>query len=112
MLIKLYLDENVSIAVGEILRSKGFDAVAAQDLGKKGMSDAAQMEFASGIDRTIVTHDRVDFENLAKEYFEAGRSHKGIILARRRPPNLIAERLVRIIDQTTAEKMIDQLVYI
>ena len=112
MFAKLYLDENVSVLVAEILRSKGFDAVTAQDFGKKGMSDAAQMEFASKNGRVIVTHDRVDFELLAKKYFENNRSHKGVIIAHHRHPNMIAERLLKLIDRNTAEAMVDQIVYI
>ena len=27
----------------------------------------------------LVTHNRIDFENLAKQYFEAGQDHSGMI---------------------------------
>ncbi|MBA3599714.1 MAG: DUF5615 family PIN-like protein [Acidobacteria bacterium] len=51
MFVKTYLDENISVVVAEILRSRGFEAVTTQEAGNKGLSDEQQLEFASDFNR-------------------------------------------------------------
>ncbi len=80
--------------------------------GNLGKNDAEQLEFAVGEKRVLLTHNRVDFENLAEEYFEQGKTHYGIILAIRRFPNETAQRLLEILNYTTADEMINQIRYI
>ena len=111
MFVKTYFDENISVIVAEILRSRGFQATTAQEAGNKGLSDESQLEFASRQEMAILTHDRVDFEDLAKNYFANGKSHHGII-AYYRKPNLIAERLSIVLNRITADEMTNQVIYI
>ena len=80
--------------------------------GNLGTSDAEQLEFATNQKRVLLTHNRVDFEELAKQYFEENRTHCGIIIAVRRSLNEMAQRLLEILNQTTAEEMINQIRYI
>jgi len=112
MFVKTYLDENISVVVAEILRSRGFGAITAQEAGNKGLSDASQLEFASGQGMSILTHDRVDFEDLARDYFVSGKTHHGIIIAHRRKPNLLAERLSMVLNRITTDEIVDQMIYI
>jgi hypothetical protein len=49
---------------------------------------------------------------LAQEYFAAGRKHYGIIIAVRRPPKEIVTRLMTILNQTSADEIEDQIIYI
>ena len=77
-----------------------------------GATDAQQLQYAAKVQRTILTHNRADFERLAKEYFESNRSHNGIIIAVRRPPQLVARRLLVVLNDTTADEMKEQLRYI
>jgi len=112
MFVKTYLDENISVVVAELLRSRGFQAISAQEVGNKSLSDSSQLEFASNQKMSILTHDRIDFENLAKEYFVNGKTHHGIIIAYHRKPNLIAERLSLVLNRATADEMINQVIYI
>lgn len=69
MFVKIYLDENISFVVAGILRSRGFNVTPAQEAGNKGLSDDEQLKFASSNGMAILIHDRVDFEELAIEYF-------------------------------------------
>ena len=112
MFARIYLDENISVVVADILRSRGFEALAAQTANNKGLSDKKQLEFATLNGMTILTHDRLDFEILAKEYFSSGKTHHGIIIAHRRKPHLIVERLIKVINRVTADEIENQLVYI
>jgi len=112
MFVKTYLDENISFVVAEILRSRGFEAMTAQEAGNKGLSDDKQLEFASHQGMAILTHDRVDFEELATDYFANDKTHHVIIIAYPRLPQLIAEQLSKILNRITADEMTNQIIYI
>lgn len=46
LFIELYLDEDVSVLVGDLLRARGFMAVTTQEAGQTGQNDEAQLEYA------------------------------------------------------------------
>lgn len=112
MFIKTYLDENISFVVAEILRQRGFEVITAQEAGNKGSSDEKQLEFALNRGMSILTHDRVDFEELAKGYFAHNKTHSGIIIVFPHPPQEIAHRVIVILNKITAHEMTNQIVYI
>ncbi|MBI2559710.1 MAG: DUF5615 family PIN-like protein, partial [Planctomycetes bacterium] len=43
MKIKLFLDEDVPLAVALALRKRGYDVVHVQELGRKGKPDSEQL---------------------------------------------------------------------
>jgi len=110
--IELYLDEDVDLLVADLLRARGFVATTTRDAGKLQSSDAEQMACAVGRQETLLTHNRADFEALARTYHATGQSHHGIIIATRHPPYEIVRRLLLILNQVTADEMQDQLRYI
>ncbi len=112
LFIPLYLDEDVDVMVAELLRARGFDALTTRDAGRLGQTDADQLAFAVREERTFLTHNRVDFERFAQEYFETKREHHGMILAVRRSPHEIVRRLLIILNQVTADEMKNQIRYI
>lgn len=112
LFIQLYLDEDVDVLVAELLQARGFDALTTRDAELLEQSDADQLAFAVNEERTFLTHNRADFEQLAKSYFESNRDHYGIILAVRRPPHEIVRRLLTLLNQVTADEMKNQLRYI
>ena len=112
LFIELYLDEDVSILIADLIRARGFSATTTLNAGNLAKHDRAQLEFAIESGRVLLTHNRVDFERLAVEFFEQGRAHSGIIIAARRPPVLIASRLLAILGSMTADGMKDQIRYI
>ena len=112
MFIDLYLDEDVHVLVAEVVRSYGFAVATARDEGQLGRGDETQLEHASQRRRVILTHNRIDFEQLARLYFEAGWTHAGIIIAVRRSPYEIARRVLQILNNVTADEMVNQIVYI
>jgi len=71
LFICLYLDEDVNVLVADLLKAKGFDAITARDAGQLHASDAEQLAYAVSQVRTLVTHNRIDFEALIQAYFEA-----------------------------------------
>lgn len=75
---RLYLDEDVDVLVARLLEARGFSAVTTQAAGCTGNSDRSQLAYAVENERAILTHNRVDFEELAQRYVEDDRMHYGI----------------------------------
>ena len=112
LFIELYLDEDVSVLVAELLRGRGFAARTTRDEHRLGSTDAMQLAHAVSCGMALLTHNRADFEALARDYTESGRTHYGIILAGRYPPYELAHRLLRILNQVTADELKGQVRYI
>ena len=112
LFIELYLDEDVSVMVAELLRARGFDARTTQEAARTATTDDEQLKYAVSQRRALLTHNRDDFARLAREYFSGGRNHYGIIIAVRRPTHEIVRRLLVILNQTTSDEVENQVVYI
>jgi predicted nuclease of predicted toxin-antitoxin system len=112
LFIDIYLDEDVDVLVADLLRARGFIAVTTRDAGNLGTSDSNQLSYAVSAQKALLTHNRVDFEALANSYRVAGQTHFGIIIAVRRPAHEVVRRLLAILNQVTADEMIEQLRYI
>jgi predicted nuclease of predicted toxin-antitoxin system len=112
LFIELYLDEDVSVLLADLLHARGFLANTTQAAGNLGCSDREQLEYATSRRQALLTHNRADFESLARQYFSSGRPHAGIIVAVRRPPNEILRRLLVILNSVTRDEIENQLRYI
>ncbi|NJL62505.1 MAG: DUF5615 family PIN-like protein [Methylacidiphilales bacterium] len=112
LFIRLYLDEDVSVLVADLLNARGFDALTVRDAKQLQASDEEQLLYAVNQQRALVTHNRSDFEALIQSYFSTGQKHYGVILAIRRSPQEIAQRLLAILNQVTADEMENQVRYI
>lgn len=110
--ICLYLDEDVNVLVADLLQARGFDVITARDAGLLHTTDAEQLAYAVSQARTLVTHNRTDFEQLVQNYFDSGQTHYGVIFAVRRSPQEIAQRLLVILNQVTLDEMQNQVRYI
>lgn len=102
----------MNILVASLLRSRGFVATTTRDEDQIQNSDAEQLAYAVSQGKTLLTHNRADFEALAQTYAEAGLMHYGIILAGRHPPYELVRRLMRILNRVTADEMENQVRYI
>jgi len=58
--------------VAALLHARGFTALATREVGQLQNSDAEQLAYAVSQRKTFLTHNRADFEALAKEYLAAG----------------------------------------
>jgi hypothetical protein len=112
LFIELYLDEDVSVLVADLVRARGFVATTTQEAGMTGRGDPEQLAYAVGREAAMLAHNREDYEALAEEYFAAGQTHYGIIIAVRRRPYELARRLLSILNTTTADEMENQLRYV
>jgi len=112
LFISLYLDEDVSVLIAKLLRARAYTALTTQEAGQVTRSDAEQLIFATSQQMAILTHNRDDFEKLARQCLALGQHHCGIIIAVRRSPYDIAGRLLKLLDRVTADEMDDQLLYL
>lgn len=112
LFIELYLDEDVDVLIVELLKKRGYSALTTRDAQKLGQGDNDQLKFAISQERALLTHNRDDFEKLALAYFEAQRTHYGIIVAIRRTPYEIVKRLVQLLNEVTADEFQDQVWYL
>ncbi len=78
--MNLYLDENLSPRIAELLRARGLDVVSAHEAGNTQLTDVAQLRYATSRARAIVTCDVADFVALATELIAANADHAGIML--------------------------------
>lgn len=112
LLIDLYLDEDVDVLLADLLSARGFQVSTTQEAGQIGNTDAEQLAYAAQEAKTLLTHNRVDFEILARKYFEEQRSHAGIIIAVRRHPKELARRILALLNSLTADEIENQIRYI
>jgi hypothetical protein len=112
LFIELYLDEDVSVMVAALMRARGFGATTTQQAGNLGGSDHGQLAYATDRRMTLLTHNRRDFETLTQQYFNSSQDHQGVIIAVRRPPREIVQRLLKILNSTTQDEIKNQLRYI
>ena len=106
------LFRSVDVLIAGLLRSRGFNATTALSSEQLGKTDAKQLAYATGQGAAILTHNRIDFETLAKQYFDQGQTHAGIIIAVRNPYQEVVARLLKILNTTTADEMENQILYI
>jgi hypothetical protein len=112
LFMQLYLDEDVDILIAALIRARGFTATTTQEAHNIGSSDEVQLTSSVKLRCAFLTHNRIDFEKLAEEYFVANKNHCGIIIAVRRTPYEIARRLLLVINEVTASEMKNQIRYI
>ncbi len=105
--MKLYLDEDVPVAIAVALRRGKVDVVTTGEAGNRQASDAEQLAFAAEAGRCIVTRNVKDFVELAHQAVQQQRPHAGIILIssayRGTETRRITERILRIIRATPGE---------
>ena len=98
--------------IGYLVTARRFRAVTARDAGRLGYSDPEQLAYAAEQGLCVVTHNRRHFQNLHYQYLAEDQRHSGIIIAFRRRPPEIFNRLLPLLNRITADEMQNQLLYI
>lgn len=98
--MKLLLDEQISGKVAVPLREQGHDAIAVTDEpALRGLSDPDLFELAQGQERVVVTFNVADFVAIVREFAQASRPHRGLILVNQgRLPNSDFGRLTAALE--------------
>lgn len=109
-MVRLYLDEDVHGLLATLLRARNISVETTQESKMLGKDDWEQFEYATKTNAVIVTHNRVDFENLFANYTEQRKSHDGIIILLRREVYVMANRLSKFV--LSHEDLKNQLWYV
>lgn len=112
MKIRLYLDEDVDVALAGALRQRGIDVLTTQGAGNIGRPDEDQLMFATRTGRVFFTHNRGDFARLHQAGIRIGRSHAGIILSDQLPVGELLRRLSNLCFHLSQEEMADRLEFL
>jgi hypothetical protein len=107
----LYTDEDMSVLVATLLRSRGLDITTVPEQATLGKTDREQLEFTTSLERCLLTHNRVDFERLHLQYMEEGREHYGIIVVPQKNAYEIAQRIGILVSTLMADEIYNQLLY-
>ncbi|MBX3296260.1 MAG: hypothetical protein KF762_11185 [Acidobacteria bacterium] len=70
------------------------------------------MKFAIDNELVLVTLDRLDFEEIAKDHFRRDVEHFGIVIVADNSPQTVVQRLNSLVDAYTADEMKNQIVYL
>jgi len=103
--IALYLDEDLTYKLAEALRERGFDAIAAYEVGNIEVSDQVHLEFAAGQGRALVTYNAKDFLPPFDRWWESGRQHYGVIVSEQLAFGEMLRRLVNLLQRVTVDEM-------
>ena len=109
---KVYVDEDVDILVANLLLARGLDVTTVREQEMLGKTDPEQLAFAVSFERCVLTHNRLDFEKLHTNYLTNNQPHQGILIAKRKNPYQIAERVAILLDTLTADEIANQLFYV
>ena len=112
LFIELYLDEDVSVLVADLLRARGFAAITTRETGQLGNSDADQMAFAVSQHKAVLTHNRVHFERYRRSTSQRGSYTTASSLRSVAPAHEIVRRLLVLLNHVTADEMRNQIRYI
>lgn len=93
--MRYLLDENIHPAVAESAWEHDVDVVSVVDLRRRGRTDREQLAFAAEQDRVLVTRNRGDYLHWTREFYHAGRPHRGVLLLDDGLPNDQPEAIVR-----------------
>jgi hypothetical protein len=111
----LYGDENAMRGIlFETLRASGVDCLTSNEAGNAGLSDDAQLAFATSEGRPILTYDKKDFSALHRLWMDSGREHAGIIIVsgRRVAFATLLGKLMRLQLERSAEDMRNAILFI
>lgn len=61
LFIELYMDEDISVQKVDLLRVRGFSVEKTQEARRVGADDEAQLGYAVGHRRALLTHKRDEF---------------------------------------------------
>ena len=79
--MRALLDEQLSLRIAELLRSRGHDVQAVGErVDLAAGSDRLILEVAASEGRVVITNNVKDFRPLAVERLARGESHAGLIL--------------------------------
>jgi len=115
LFIALYTDEDVTSALAPALRRRGYKAQSAVEAGNLGITDEAQLQYATEQSMVILTYNAQDFVPLAQSWYFADREHAGIIVSaqfEQRQFGELLRRVLRLLNGLTSPEIRNQVVFL
>ncbi len=112
MKIEVFLDEDVHSGLADALRKRGYDAVHAQELDRKGRSDSDQLLFAIQQSRCFFTFNVKDFVILHNQHVKNQQDHWGIIVSKQLPFREAMSKLLRLLQLFDKETIKNRLEFL
>ena len=109
---KLFIDEDVHDKLAYILRNCGIDAINAREANRKGLSDEEQLSYAISQRRAIFSFNMADYEKLAVKLFNKNKTHFGIIISPQKGFRETLDKLLSLLQETSADELRNQLIYL
>ena len=110
MFASLYTDEDMSVLVATLLKSRGLDITTVPEQNTLGKRDLEQLEFATSL-KCLLTHNRVDFERLHLQYIQENKKHSGIIIVPQKNAYELAKRISALVRALNVDEIKNQLLY-
>jgi predicted nuclease of predicted toxin-antitoxin system len=85
--VRYFLDEDLSGEVAQIARNLGLDVCSVHEVGREGLDDPEQFDYAKEHDMVMVTRNRDDFLILNDAHFQAGTPNCGLLIVPHSLPN-------------------------
>jgi|CXWK01.1.fsa_nt_gi predicted nuclease of predicted toxin-antitoxin system len=105
--VRLYIDADISYKLAQALRGRGFDAMAAHEVGMAEASDDEQMAYAAAEGRAILTCNAQDFTPIFRDYWRNQRSHNGVIVSEQLGLGEMLRRVIKFLNSVAADEMIN-----
>jgi predicted nuclease of predicted toxin-antitoxin system len=112
MKIGLLLDEDVHSGLAHALRKRGYDAIHAQELDRKGRSDSDQLLFAIQQERCLFTFNVKDFVVLHNQHIKSFQEHWGIIVSKQLPFRETMARLLGLLQRHSKKTIKNHLEFL
>ena len=110
--IRLFLDEDVHSSLSQILRKRGFDALHAQELKRKGLSDEEQLQYAINHQRCLMTFNVKDHVRLHNQFVMLEQEHWGIIVSKQIPLTEALRRTLKVLQRESKLSMKNCLIFL
>lgn len=85
--------------MAEIARGLGLNAVSVHEIGRRGLPDLDQFQFAVRQGHILITRNRDDFRMLVESFFQEGKSIPGVLVVPRSLPNNQPERIAHALNR-------------
>ena len=103
--IKLLLDEHVWEGLSAVLANAGYDVLHLNHTGKRGSEDDTVLIFASEQGRAVLTYNTRHFVPLAREWYDNGREHTGVVLSSQIPQGVLLRSTRNLLNTLTAPEL-------
>jgi hypothetical protein len=110
--IRFFTDEDVYGAIATALRRAQLDVYSTPEVGRRGLSDESQLEWAAAEGRVFFTFNVAHFAELHAIWLRQGRHHPGIVVSSQRPIGDTVRRLLHLSGALDAQSMRDRLEFL